>query len=231
MNTEQTAVAPISAVPTTPLEQLHHDRSGLTRELASLNASAAKLRATAQAEAAVLQEIGYLGKAEIAATVAWASAGCIGNQPAPDQKHRRALAERLSAAQAASAAAVGAGQDLDHQIGQLNAQLVTLDQMIETAALDLMDAEADQIINEYTELVERENEMTAKLIGLSRYFSDEGRKLTDRGDHQAGRRYFAKASTLSANKLIEHGATMPMIDAAATAWSKRAAALRRGSPS
>ena len=61
--------------PLTAIEQLHHDRADLTRELAGLNASAAKLRAAAQAEAAVLKEIGEMGSVEVKAMTAWASGG------------------------------------------------------------------------------------------------------------------------------------------------------------
>src|SRR5712671_2012522 len=122
------ATKPLTAAaePATPLEQLHADRAGLASELAGLNTSSARLRETANAEAAVLREIGELGSAEIAAMTAWASSGCVGDPPAPDQKQRRALAEKLSAAQSAAAAAKGAGQDIDHQIGELNHRLATI---------------------------------------------------------------------------------------------------------
>src|SRR3979411_1314872 len=91
-----------SAEPATVLEQLHADRAGLTGELAGLQASSARLRETANAEAAVLREIGEMGSAEIATMTAWASAGCAGEQPVPDLKQRRALAEKLGAAQSAA---------------------------------------------------------------------------------------------------------------------------------
>jgi hypothetical protein len=99
---------------------------------------------------------------------------------------------------------------------------VPMPQTIETAALDLMDAEADTIISEYTGLTEAANSLTAKLIGLRAYLAEQGRKLTDRGDHEAGRRYFNRASTLAAVKLLESGATAPQIEAAMQSWSQRA---------
>jgi hypothetical protein len=96
LKTAQTKEAPSATEPATPLERLHADRAGLASELAGLNASSARLRETGAAEAAVLREIGEMGSAEIAAMTAWASAGCVvGDQPVPDQKQRRALAEKL----------------------------------------------------------------------------------------------------------------------------------------
>src|SRR5258708_1909445 len=107
----------------TPLEGLQADRAGLTSELAALNAASARLSETANAEAAVLREIGAMGSAEIAAMTAWASVGCVGDPPAPDLKQRRALAEKLATAQSAATAAKGAAADIDHQIGELNDRL------------------------------------------------------------------------------------------------------------
>src|SRR5258708_6673633 len=54
-------LTPSATEPATPLEQLQADRAGLTRELAALNTSAARLRETAASTAAVLAEIDELG--------------------------------------------------------------------------------------------------------------------------------------------------------------------------
>ena len=72
-------------------------------ELAVLNASAARLRQAENAEAAVHREFADLSSSEIDAVANWARSP-IGEPPPPNQKLRRALAEKLAAAQSAVAA-------------------------------------------------------------------------------------------------------------------------------
>jgi DNA repair exonuclease SbcCD ATPase subunit len=215
----------------TPLERLHADRAGLTSELAGLNASSARLRETANAEAAVLQEIGAMGSAEIAAMTAWASAGCVGDAPAPDLKQRRALAEKLATAQSAAAAAKGAGADIDHQIGELNDRLRNIAAQIEKAALDAMQADFSTLNDQHLAATEAVRKVAAKMHGLCSYLTNEGRRLIDRGDHEAGKRYLARAEAFTGIKLASPGVTQGEIIEAANDWSRRAAALRSGSPS
>jgi DNA repair exonuclease SbcCD ATPase subunit len=212
-----------------PLEQLHADRAGLTGELTGLQASSARLRETANAEAAVLREIGEMGSAEIAAMTAWASAGCAGEQPAPDLKQRRALAEKLAAAQSAAAAAKGAGQDIDAKIVSINGELADLSRVIEKAALDAMQADFGGLSAQHLAATEALRKISAKLYGLCSYLANEGRNRIDRGDHEAGKAYLARAEALNGIKLPNPGVTQGEIIEAANDWSRRAAALRSGS--
>lgn len=218
-----------AAEPTTALEQLHADRAGLTRELTGLQASSARLRETENAEAAVLREIGEMGSAEIAAMTAWASAGCAGEQPAPDLKQRRALAETLAAAQSAATAAKGAGQGIDHQIGDINRKLAGISQAIEKAALDAMQADFGGLSEQHLAATEALRKLSAKLYGLCSYLANEGRNKIDRGEHEAGKAYLARAEALNGIKLPNPGVTQGEIIEAANDWSRRAAALRSGS--
>jgi hypothetical protein len=214
--------------PVTPLEQLHADRAGLTSELAVLSASSTRLRETANAEAAVLREIGEMGTAEIAAITAWASAGCVGEQPAPDLKQRRALAEKLAAAQSAGAAAKGAGQDIDQKIARLNDQLRNIAGQIEKAALDVMHDDFRALNNQHLAATEALRKISAKLHGLCSYLSNEGRRLIDRGEHEAGKRYLARAEALTNIKLANPGVTQGEIIEAANDWALHINALRSG---
>jgi hypothetical protein len=224
------ATKPNPTEPATPLERLHADRAGLTGDLAAQSAVAARLRETANAEAAVLAEIGAMGSAEIAAMTAWASGGCVGEQPVPDQKQRRALAEKLNAAQSAAAAAKGAGQDIDHQIGKLNHRLATIAGQIEVAVLDAAELEFAEVCRQNTAFVELLRKSSLKIFGLCSFLSTEGRRLNDRADTDGGKRYLARAEALAAaaNKLPKPGVSQVEIVSAANDWARRIADLRKG---
>lgn len=214
--------------PATPLERLHAERAGLTSELAVLNASSARLQETAASEAAVLREIGAMGSAEIDAMKAWASAGCVGDQPTPDQKQRRALAEKLAAAQAAAAAAKGAGADIDQKIATLNDRLRSIDAQTEQAIFDKMETEHGHIIAQYRANCEHGSKLAAQIHGLASFYGDTGRTLISRGNQDAGMKYLQLASGLTSIKLPNPGVSRHEIEAAANEWGRRAAALRAG---
>jgi hypothetical protein len=216
--------------PATQLAELHRDRAGLTSELAGLNASAARLRETAASEAGVLAEIGAMGSAEIVAMTTWASAGCIGDPPAPDQKQRRALAEKLATAQSAAAAAKGAGQDIDHQIGELNNRLRAIGSQIEIAVLDAAELEFAEVCRQNAAYVELLRQSSLSVFGLCSFLSTEGRRLMDRADTEGGKRHLARAEAIAAtaNKLPKPGVSQVEIAAAANEWARRIAALRKG---
>lgn len=225
-----TATKPLTAPtePATPLERLHAERAELTSELAALNASSARLRETANAEAAVLKEIGAMGSAEIAAVTAWASGGCVGDQPPPDLKLRRSLGEKLAAAQAAVTAAKGAGADIDQKVVVLNERLRVIGAWIEEAALDAMQAEVTDIRSEHLAAVERVRKSSVKLLGLCSYLSNEGRRRIDHGDVEGGKRYLAKAEAMNAIKLPGGGVTQGEIIEAANDWSRLISKHRAG---
>jgi hypothetical protein len=222
------SLTPSATEPATPLERLHADRAGLTGELASLNASSARLRETANAGAAVLREIGAMGSAEIAAMTAWASAGCIGDPPTPDLKQRRGLAEKLAAAQVAAAAAKAVGADIDRQIAELNDKLRAIAAQIEKAALDGLHDEFRVLSDQHLAAIEAVRKLAARLHGLCSYLSNEGRRRLDRGDQEGGKAYLARAEALTSIKLPNPGVTQGEIIEAANDWARRAAALNKG---
>jgi hypothetical protein len=211
------------------LELLHADRAGLAGRLAGLTASSTRLRETANAEAAVLLEIDALTRADAAAMTAWASGGCVGDVPVPDQKQRRALAEKLAAAQAATAAAVGAGQDIDHQIGQLNQQIASASRSIEKAALDVMHTEFNAVREQHAAAMAEGSKLAAKIHGLCSFLSNEGRRLIDRGEHEAGKRLLVRAEAMTAIKIAKPDVSHGEIIEAANDWLRRLAMLRKGS--
>lgn len=216
--------------PTTALEQLRGDRAELTQRLAQISATRARLRAAGLAEAAVIEEIGTLGKSEIQAVTAWATAGGVGDPPAPDAGKRRTLATKLAGAQAAAAAATGSLADLDHQIRELTAQLADAERAIERAALDIAAREFSEIQEQHAATMAEGGKLAARMHGLCSYLSNNGRTLIDRGDQEGGRAYLARAEAMTAIKLPQGGVSQHEIFAAAETWARRIATLRRSSP-
>jgi hypothetical protein len=214
--------------PATALETLHRDRAGLADKLADLNRAAAKLRETSAAEAAVLAEIDALAAADVETMKAWAAGGCLGEAPKPDQSKRIVLGQQLNAAQAASAAAKGAGQDINNQIGELNNRLRNIESQIEKAALDDMQGEFSNLNAQHLAATEALRKVSAKMLGLCGYLANEGRRRIDNGDQEAGRVYHARAEALTSTKLANPGVTQGEIIRAADDWSRRAADLREG---
>jgi hypothetical protein len=227
------APAAIAQTPTSPpepivLERLISERSRLTQELADFQASAARLRETANAEAAVIQEVGALGRAEIDAMTAWATDGCVGPEPTPDQKQRKALAEKLAAAQAAAAAAKGAGRDIDQKIADVSNHLRTINAQIELAAFDAVEAEHAAVMAQYQANCEKGRKLASRIHGLANFYGDKGRALFDRGDQDGATAYLRRSSALTGMKLPSPGVSRADVEAAAAEWGRRIDALRRG---
>jgi hypothetical protein len=217
--------------PATALEKLHSDRAGLTRELAALTASAAKLRETGAGEAAAQSELDELGRTEIAEMTQWATEGCQGPAPRSNQQKRIVLGQQLNAAQLAAAAARGAGADINTKISALNDQLRAIGAQIEQAVFDKMETEHTFIIDQYRAICEQGSKLAAQIHGLASYYGDTGRTIISRGDQDAGTAYLQRASALTGLKLPNPGVTRHEIEAAAHEWGRRAATLRSGSPS
>jgi hypothetical protein len=177
----------------------------------------------------VAAEITELGRTEIASVTAWATGGCIGHAPRADQNKRIMLGQKLTAAQSAAAAAKGAGADIDRQISALNDQLRTIAAQIEKAALDGMHDEFRALSDQHLAAIEAARKLSAKLLGLCSYLSNEGRRRLDRGDQEGGKAYLARAEALTSIKLANPGNTQGEIIEAANDWARRAAALNKGS--
>src|SRR3982074_1788552 len=118
--------------PVSPLARLHRERTVIMGQLAVLNVSAACLRQAENAEAAVHWEFADLSSSEIDAVANWARSP-IGEPPPPDPNLRRALAEKLPAAQ--SAAAATKAQDIGQHTADLNQRLIAINVEIEVAVL------------------------------------------------------------------------------------------------
>ena len=216
--------------PATSLERLHADRAGLAGELDILHRSAARLRDAASGEAAVLREIVEMGTTELAAMTAWATAGAAGEPPTPDLKQRRAVAERLVAAQAAAAAANGAGEDIAHQVQEMTQRIKIVTERIDAAVLDSVADEFLDLCQQNSVAVEQLRLVSLRIFGLCSYLSTEGRRRNDGADTAGGKQYLARAEQLAnaANKLPKPGVSHVEIAGAADTWGRHVANLRRG---
>lgn len=206
-----------SAVPATALEQALQDHKRLTESLADLTRAAAHLHAAANAEADVVAEIAALGAAEIEAMTKWGRGGCIGDAPRSDQNQRIRLGQKLNAAQASAAAAVGAGQDINHDIRQQTEQLALINDQIQIAIFDQIEREHGDVIAEYTRVCKRGSELATKISGTALFFKEAGNP--------------GRAVAIFNTKLPAITTNPHEVKAAADDWSRRAAALRSGSPS
>lgn len=203
--------------PATGLETLHRERASLTQSLDELNRAAARLHAAANAEADVLAEIAALGAAEIEAMTKWGRAGCIGDAPRSDQNQRIKLGQKLNAAQASAAAAVGAGQDINHDIKRQTEQLALIDDQIQIAVFDLIEREHSRVIDEYAQVCRRGSELATRISGTALYFKEAGNP--------------GRAVVIFNTKLPAITTNPHEVKEAADKWSQRAAALRSGSAS
>jgi hypothetical protein len=216
--------------PVSPLAHLHRERTVKMGELAVLNVAAARLRQAENAEAAVHREFADLSSAEIDAVAKWAKTP-IGEPPPPDRKLRRALAEKLAAAQSAAATARGAAQDIGQHTAELNQRLIAINVEIEVAVLDAVELEFAEVCRQNTDVVDLFRKSSLRIFGLCSFLSTEGRRLNDRTETEAGKRYLARAEALAvaANKLPQPGVSQVEIAAPANEWGRHVADLRKGS--
>jgi hypothetical protein len=217
--------------PATALEMALQHRAGLAHEAERLAGVLARLQKEAAAGASLHDELAKLSALETDEMKVWASGGCVGSPPKGKHAERQAIAIKMAATSAVAAAAVNAIHDVEHQAKENRDRIAAANQLVEKAALDAMQAELVDIRSEHTAAIEQVRKSSVKILGLCSFLSNEGRRLIDRGDHDAGRRYLARAEALNAIKLPSPGVTQGEIIAAANDWSNRAADLRNGSSS
>jgi hypothetical protein len=218
--------------PLTGLDALYASRRGLAVSIISKNTALTRLRAEASREASLLEEMANLASAETTEMRNWADGGCQGDAPAGKTAERQVIAGKIAAAKATGSAAHGAIQDIDYELRQLHADHAKADQAIHIAALDAMQHESMAIREQYAAAVDVVRALAAKLLGLTSYLGAEGRRLIDHhADADAGKVYLLRVEALSRLPMSDPGVTQGEIIAAANGWSKRAAALRKGSQS
>jgi hypothetical protein len=145
----------------------------------------------------------------------WGRGGCLGAAPRSDQNKRIMLGQMLNAAQASAAAAVGAGQDIGHEITQLTAQLHDINERIEQAVFDCIERDHNDVIAEYAKACETASKCATQIAGLASFHRDAG--------------HLQRAAAIIGTKLPKVTTSPTEVQAAADAWSRRAATLRRRS--
>lgn len=219
------------ATQTTELVSLHTERAGVTGEISRLTGISTRLHAEAAAGASLLDELAKVAHAETNEMRAWADSGCKGAAPTSKLTEREAIAGKIASANASSAAAREAVGDIDEQIKLLTDRVKTIDQVIDNAALDTLQAEFAELNGEHVAAVEQVRRLSAKLHGLCSYLGSEGRRHLDRGEQAKGSSLLTRSEKLSTIKLASTGVTQGEIIEAASDWNRRAAALRNGAAS
>jgi hypothetical protein len=228
LKTAQTNQALPATEPATALEMALQRRAGLTDEAERLAAVLARLQTEAAAGASLHNELAKLSETETTEMKCWAAGGCEGSPPKGKQAERQAIAVKMAGTSAVAAAALSAIHDVEHQARENRERIAAADQLVESAALDAMQAELADIRSEHMAAIEQARKSSVKIFGLCSFLSNEGRRLIDRGDHEAGKRYFARAEAMTAIKLPQPSLSHGEIIRAAGDWSRRAATLRSG---
>jgi hypothetical protein len=152
--------------------------------------------------------------------------GASGAPPAPDLISREKLAVNLSAAQAATATARGAGANLDAELAGLRTELANLAADIEAVALEVLETERLATLAELIKVAAHAGYLTAKLRAHQLSIGEEGRHRRDHDDSSGAYRYFAEAERLAAIPLPDPQPPVSDIDAARREWVQHFESLR-----
>jgi hypothetical protein len=223
------ATKPLTATePATPLQALHQARAGVVESVKRLTGISARLHAEAAAGASLIDELAKLAETETAEMRAWADSSCQGPAPKGKTAERQAIATKMAATNATAAAASKTLGEVDAQIAELNDRHRTIAAQIEKAALDGLHDEFRALSDQHLAAIEVVRKLSARLLGLCSYLTNEGRRRLDRGDQEGGKAYLARAEALTSIKLANPGNTQFEIIEAANDWARRAAALNKG---
>jgi hypothetical protein len=206
-----------SAVPATALEQALQDRAGLAQEAERLAGALSRLQTEAAAGASLHDELAKLSETETTEMKCWAAGGCEGPPPKGKQAERQAIAVKMAGTSAVAAAALGAIHDVEHQVKENRERLALINNEIEQAIFDQIEREHSDVVAEYAQVCKRGSQLATKISGTALYFKEAGNP--------------GRAVVIFNTKLPQITTNPHEVKAAADEWSRRAAALRGGSPS
>jgi hypothetical protein len=223
-------LTPSATEPASVLAMLHRDRAEAMDSVKRLTGISARLHAEAAAGASLIDELAKLADAETNDMRAWADGGCQGAAPKGKQAERQTIATKLAGSKTTADAARGAVGSINAKLAEFDQQLVTINDQIEIAALDVAQVEFTQIRVEHTAVIEQVRKSTATLFGMCNFLSMEGRRLNDSGQTDAGRKYLqrAEAAVATANKMAKPDISQAEIMAAADLWGRHVADMRKG---
>ncbi len=210
-----------------PLDIARAHRAAVQGRIVKLSAERDRLRTAEGAEREARAALDALGREEVAAARAWASEGAPGNAPAVDGTKRAKLTAALVTAEAASAAARGAGAGIDAELADAQQDVVRTGRQIEAVALDTLSAE---FLTRWGAIVERaagfREEIAGALAALSylRALAEDRAIHGREGDAVALHR---RAEPLSRNLGLDLMPTVGETNAHVPAWAARFADLTR----
>jgi len=209
------------------LESLRAHRGALNGRLVRLQAERTRLRAAEDAETEALAAIGELGRDEVTAVREWASTAVAGPAPKGDPERRAALTRDLVVAEAASAAARGAGAGVDQELADITREAANLAEQIERAAVVEV---VDQFQAKWAEIREdaaRLRSEIARALAISVALFEQADRHEDHGRADAAMRIRRAVQPLLGAVKIDVGPTNGEVHAFSAAWAEHFAELIR----
>ena len=209
------------------LEILRAHRGALNGRIVRLQAERNRLHDAETAETEALKAIGELGRAEVAAVREWASTGSPGPAPKGDAARRAELTRDLVAAEAASAAARGAGAGVDQELADITREAAGLAEQIERAAV----VELIELFNGgWSDVQIRAVELRATIaraFAVLHFLRDRADEHRTRGREAEAMAIFRQVERLSTGLALSVEPSAADVFAAATVWERHFEGLLR----
>ncbi len=209
------------------LESLKARRSALNGTVVRLQGERNRLQGAEDVERDARGALDALGREEVAAIRKWASTAVAGPAPQGDPARRAALTRDLVVAEAASAAARGAGAGVDRELADASLEAAGLAQQIERAAI----VELIELFNgDWAEVQVRAAELRAgiaKLMAISVALFERADQHEDRGRADAAMRIRRAVQPLLGAVKIDVGPTVAEVAGFVSAWAEHFAGLTR----
>jgi len=189
------------------LETLKAQRSALNGAVVRLQGERNRLREAETAETEALKAIGELGRDEVDVIRAWASSGSPSPAPRGDPERRAALTRDLVVAEAASAAARGAGAGVDKELVDITREAANLAEQIEMAAVaEMIDRFGTELADVQAGAAELRSAM-ARVLAISVALFERADRHEDHGRVDAAMRLRRAAQPLLGAVKIDVGPT------------------------
>jgi len=213
--------------PHTDLEILKAHRGALNGRLVRLQGERTRLHEAEGVERDARVALDALGRDEVDAIRKWASTGAPGPAPKGDPERRAALTADLVVAEAASAAARGAGAGVDAELATVQTEAAGLAKQIEMAAVAEM---IDQFQAKWAEIREdavRLSSEIARALAITVTLRDRVDHLDVRGRPDDAQRIRRMLEPLYSGLSLDFNPTNGEVAGFSAAWAEHFAALTR----
>ena len=210
-----------------PLTALKLRRAALGEQIAGLHEQRARLREAEDVERDARAALDALGRDEVTVIRAWASSGSPGPAPQGDPERRAALTRDLVVAEAASAAARGAGAGVDRELADASLEAAGLAQQIERAAI----VELIELFNgDWAEVQVRAIQLRATIaraFAVLHFLRDRADEHRTQGREVEAMAIFRQVERLSTGLVLSVEPSAADVFAAAAVWERHFADLLR----